>query len=123
MMGTLAQVSPRSSRLSEATLTPVTASMRLRDNPFSVLWWCSLSAIARSRYAAAGLVEMMPRWGQEAPWFSRRILSLGKRGCGYGYTEDAGESFYEEVLGGGEGPGGAAGAPVARRGWAPITGP
>ena len=29
----------------------------------------------------------------EPPWLSRRFLSLGKRGCGYAYTEDAGCSF------------------------------
>ena len=35
----------------------------------------------------------------EPPWLSRRFLSLGKRGCGYAYTEDDGCSLYEEVLG------------------------
>ena len=38
-----------------------------------------------------------------------------KRDYGYAYTEFAGASFCEEVFGSGEGPGGAAGSPVARR--------
>ena len=51
----------------------------------------------------------------EPPWLSRRVLSLGKREYGYAYTDISGTSFHEEVLGHREGPGGAAGSPVARR--------
>ena len=51
----------------------------------------------------------------EPPWLSRRVLSLGKREYGYAYTDISGTSVYEEVLGHREGPGGAAGSPVARR--------
>ena len=56
----------------------------------------------------------------EPPLLSWRVLSLGKRGYGYAYTEVAGSSFDEEALGGGEGSSGAAGSPVARRVRHPI---
>ena len=51
--------------------------------------------------------------GTEPPWLSRRVLSLGKREYGYAYTEVSAASVYEAVLGHREGPGGAAGSPVA----------
>ena len=39
------------------------------------------------------LREVSDEVDYEPPWLSRRFLSLGKRGCGYAYTEDAGCSF------------------------------
>ena len=49
--------------------------------------------------AGAGCAPLGASTRLEPPWLSRRILTLGKRGCGYAYTEDVGCSFDEEVLG------------------------
>ena len=97
-MGTLPQLSPRSRRLSEDTLTPVRDSMSSRVMFLSFMCFFSLSAMPRSRYAAGGECLLMPRSGHLPPgeacpigsWWRWSLEYLGSGRFGSGLSAGGG---------------------------------